>query len=94
MYQVRDHTHVFNLTSEFFSKLKKKLEDEADMQGSCKVLSCYIKLVAADRWRVILKAEHPDYIHANFVNVSTCMETNSLLNRLTNWLLLNIRDTY
>ena len=41
-----------------------------------------VLFVPADRWRVILKAEHPDYIHANFVNVSTCVETNSLLNRL------------
>ena len=47
--------------------------------GSWKVLSCVNVLHAADRWRVILKAEHPDYIHANFVNVSTCTETNFLL---------------
>ena len=33
---------------------------------------------------MILKAEHPDYIHANFINVSTCTETNSLLS----WLII------
>ena len=27
-------------------------------------------IISADRWRVILRDEHPDYIHAVFINVN------------------------
>ena len=31
----------------------------------------YNYLILADHWRVILRDEHPDYIHAVFINVNT-----------------------
>ena len=32
----------------------------------------YVAHYVADRYRVLLKGEHPDYIHAAFVHVSAC----------------------
>ena len=32
----------------------------------------YVDHYVADRYRVLLKGEHPDYIHAAFVHVSAC----------------------
>ena len=36
----------------------------------CNTISLDDSITAADRWRVILKGEQPDYIHAVNVNVS------------------------
>ena len=34
-------------------------------------LNCNYNIISADRWRVILRDEHPDYIHAVFIDVNT-----------------------
>jgi len=36
-------------------------------------------IYVADRWRVVLKGEYPDYINAVFVNVSCDIFSNSSL---------------
>ena len=43
----------------------------AGCYGRLGLVMCWCSLCAADRFRVLLKGEHPDYIHAVFAHVSS-----------------------
>ena len=59
-----------------------------DRSNVCANPNFYI--ISADRWRVILRDEHPDYIHAVFINVIVyiqcyilCMAKNNIATFIT-----------